>query len=78
MDAGRLSCALAAVLVLVAGAGCTSQEPAATASAGREELCARLLRDLRLYCKEDTVRGEHAATSMDCLSRRLEFEKACF
>lgn len=76
MDAGRLSCALAAVLVLVAGTGCAGQEPGATA--GREELCAGLLRDLRLYCKEDAVRGEHAATSMDCLSRRLEFEKACF
>lgn len=78
MDPGRLSCALAVVLVLVAGAGCAGQEPGAAAASGREELCAALLRDLRLYCKQDAVRGEHAATSMDCLSRRLEFEKACF
>ena len=78
MDAGRLSCALAAVLVLVAGAGCAGNEPGATAASGREGLCAALLRDLRLYCKQDAVRGEHAATSMDCLSRRLDFEKACF
>jgi hypothetical protein len=78
MDAGRLSCALATVLVLVAGAGCASQQPGAAAASGREELCAALLQDLRLYCKQDAVRGEHAATSMDCLSRRLDFEKACF
>jgi len=38
----------------------------------RQQLCMRLLCDLRLYCKEDAVRGEHAATSIDCLSRRLE------
>jgi hypothetical protein len=78
MDAGRLWCALVMGLVLVVGAGCASQEPGAAAASGREQLCAALWRDLRLYCKQDAVRGEHAATSMDCLSRRLEFEKACF
>lgn len=80
MDARRLVCALGLVLLAAIGSGCATGEgeTGADAAGGREQLCARLLQDLRLYCKQDVVRGDHAATSMDCLSRRLEFEKACF
>ena len=80
MDARRLVCALGLVLLAATGSGCAAGESEAGAgeATGHEQLCARLLRDLRLYCKQDVVRGDHAATSMDCLSRRLQFEKACF
>lgn len=62
-------------------AGCASQpqdggrEPAAVSPG--EDLCVRLLRDMRLYCQEST-RNPRAPMSVECISRRLEVERACF
>jgi len=79
MDAGRIVCALGLALLAAAGSGCASGEEGAVAKDEREQLCTRLLRDMRLYCRDGGgVRGDHAETSLDCLSRRLQFEKACF
>lgn len=70
---------LGLVLLAAAGTGCATGEDSASARNEREQLCTRLLRDMRLYCSDGGgVRGDRAETSMDCLSRRLQFETACF
>jgi hypothetical protein len=57
----------------VSGAGGDGGEQA---SAG-EKSCARLLRELRLYCQEGIVEDERASFRMSCMSRRLAFDRQC-
>jgi len=69
--------ALLAVAAATLG-GCTGeppQQPGVQADAQREA-CVRLLRELRLYCHEG-IREPRAALGIDCVSRRLEFERQC-
>lgn len=40
------------------------------------ELSVGLVRDMRLYCREG-IRDERAIMGVDCVSRRLEFERRC-
>ena len=66
------------VTALLSVAGCAGTPggdppPAAT---GQEALCMNLLRDMRQYCRQG-IRDERATTGVDCLSRRLEFERRC-
>jgi hypothetical protein len=49
----------------------------APAVPSHEERCVRLVRDLRLFCK-DGLRNGKASRGVDCLSRRLELRKLCY
>jgi uncharacterized lipoprotein YajG len=75
---------LRALVMLLASAGVSGcagpAEPVDVtnpARSAREEACVRLLRDLRLYCKEG-LRDERATSKIDCLSRRLDVERTCY
>lgn len=78
MVSRRLAVVLCVVAVTGAGCSASPETPAGRSddASARADACTRLLRELRLYCKE-TIRDDHAATRMDCMSRRLQLERQC-
>ena len=68
------------LVVAISGLGCaqpSSEEGKEVNPLPQEERCVRLLRDLRLFCK-DGLRDGKASNGKDCLSRRLELRKLCY
>jgi hypothetical protein len=66
------------------GAACLVVVGGCSGGAGRgepvwadEEICPKLLRELRLYCQEGIVEDERASFRMNCMSRRLAFDRQC-
>jgi len=66
--------------LLAALGGCAGQPAGGEQSAmtPREETCTRLLRDMRLYCNEGIREDDRASFRMECMSRRLAFDRQCF
>jgi hypothetical protein len=65
--------------VASAGIGCASTTPTGDGDAKsvQEQRCERLLRELRLYCK-DGLADRAGSRSKDCMSRQLEVGKVCY
>ncbi|MFT5448460.1 MAG: hypothetical protein ACI9DC_003645 [Gammaproteobacteria bacterium] len=70
---------LGGVVIAFVGAGCASTGTHAKpeASLSYEERCVRMVRDLRVYCR-DGLRNGKVAHSKECLSRQLELRKVCY
>ena len=67
------------VVIALVGTGCawTGTDATPEASLSYEERCVRMVRDLRLYCR-DGLRNGKVANSKECLSRQLALRKVCF
>ena len=75
LGASILAGFLSAVVAGCAGSD-TPQADGARPVSERQQACSRLLREMRLFCK-DGLSDERGTARFDCLSRRLEFERIC-